>query len=136
LAKGLKEWTLWLSEGVVGVEGSEGVGVSACLLSSRRSSGFSDIGESGVSLANLLCKPGERAPGAVFERRRGRGRWSVEICGGLGDCVDSGGKMRRRYEGEDSGVVARRFELLSKSSAYREVSFGNNLAVMRIGLYW
>ena len=96
---GLKEWTLLLSGGVVGVDGSEGVGVRACRPSSRSSS-VSDIGERGcrtASAAVLLARPGDRAPGAVFERFNGRGRWRAEGCSGLGTVlVLSGGKIRRR----------------------------------------
>ena len=94
-----------LSSGVVGVDGSEGVGVSACRSASSLASAsswswdddadavgrmalegavsisvsadsdISDIGERGPAI--LLRRPGESAPGAVLERFSGlgRGRW-------------------------------------------------------------
>lgn len=116
-----------LSSGVVGEDGSDGVGVSECMaLSSSSSSGVrvaivggvvrvgvsgsnvSDIGESGCI---LLRSPGESAPGAVLERFNGfgRARWRSEFLRSKGfgeDAFRFGGNTIKRYDGEATAVTS------------------------------
>lgn len=77
------------SDGVVGVEGSDGVGVKACLTSSSiKFSPTSAIVASGLGEC-FSFKPGDSAPGAVFDRFNGLGLCIVDmwgICdGGFGE---------------------------------------------------
>lgn len=103
-----KECVVCASDGVVGVEGSEGVRVNACLISSSIiSSTTSAIVASGLGEC-LSFRSGDSAPGAVFDRFNGLGRCTVDMCDicadGLGECVRSAGNNRRTGPGDGSGV--------------------------------
>lgn len=101
------------SDGVVGVEGSDGVGVKDRLISSSiKSSTTSAIVVSGLGEC-LSFRTGDSAPGAVFDLFNGLGSYTVDMCGscagGLGERVRSAGNNRRTGPGDGSGVSVLRF---------------------------